>query len=167
MTRRFGSERDPTGAAPFMLDEVAWPLRSPKRTTGSVDGYHPRVLGDRAFAAFIPVRDLSRARSFYGEVLGLRVREEGPYAVVLDAGGTTLRLTRVDGLQPQPFTVAGWQVLDMETSIDEMTSRGVHFIRYEGMDQDAKGTWSTPSGDQVAWFMDPDGNTLSLTCIPR
>src|SRR5450631_1544112 len=115
--------------------------------------------------AFIPVRDLSAAQSFYGVPLGLRVAEEGPYAVVLDAGGTMLRLTQVDDLQPQPFTIAGWRVLDMGKSIDTLSARGVAFIRYEGMDQDAKGIWSTPGGDQVAWFKDLDGNTLSLTCF--
>jgi len=115
--------------------------------------------------AFIPVSDLSAARSFYEDVLGLRVSDEDPYAVVLDAGGTMLRLAQVDGLRPQPFTVVGWQVLDMGTSIDSLASRGVDFISYEGMDQDEKGIWSTPGGDQVAWFNDPDGNTLSLTCF--
>ena len=61
--------------------------------------------------AFIPVSDLSAARSFYSGVLGIQVAEESPYAVVMDAGGTMLRLTQVDGLRPQPFTVAGWRVL--------------------------------------------------------
>jgi len=74
-----------------------------------------------------------------------------------------LRLTQVDELRPQPFTIAGWRVPDMSESIDTLTARGVTFIRYEGMDQDAKGVWSTPGGDQVAWFKGPDGNTLSLT----
>jgi catechol 2,3-dioxygenase-like lactoylglutathione lyase family enzyme len=134
-------------------------------TTGSVNGYDRPVLGNRPLMAFIPVRDLGAAQSFYREVLGLRVTEEGPYAVVLDAGGTVLRLTQVDGFQPQPFTVAGWRVLDMEASIDSLATRGVDFISYEGMDQNEKGIWSTPDGDQVAWFKDPDGNTLSLTCF--
>lgn len=133
--------------------------------TASVTGYHQRMLGDRPLMAFIPVSDLSAARSFYEDVLGLRVSDEDPYAVVLDAGGTMLRLAQVDGLRPQPFTVVGWQVLDMGTSIDSLASRGVDFISYEGMDQDEKGIWSTPGGDQVAWFNDPDGNTLSLTCF--
>ena len=115
--------------------------------------------------AFIPVRNLNAAQSFYGDVLGLPVREAGPYAVVLDAGGTMLRLAQVDDLQPQPFTIAGWQVPDMGTSIDSLESRGIDCIRYEGMDQDERGIWSTPGGDQVAWFNDPDGNTLSLTCF--
>jgi hypothetical protein len=34
---------------------------------------------------------------------------------------------------------------------------------YEGMDQDPAGVWTTPGGDQIAWFRDPDGNVLSLT----
>jgi hypothetical protein len=30
------------------------------------------------------------------------------------------------------------------------------------MDQDEDGVWTAPNGAQVAWFKDPDGNTLSL-----
>jgi extradiol dioxygenase family protein len=123
------------------------------------------MLGDRPLMAFIPVRDLTVARSFYGELLGLAATEESPYAVVLDAGGTMLRLTQVDDFDAQSFTIAGWQVLDMRTSIDALAARGVAVVRYEGLDQDATGIWSTPGGDQVAWFKDPDGNTLSLTCF--
>jgi len=123
------------------------------------------VLGDRPLMAFIPVGDLATARSFYGDVLGLGVTEENPYAVVLDAGGAMLRLAQVDDLRAQPFTIAGWQVPDLELSIDGLQRRGVSFIRYEGMDQDARGIWTTPGGDRIAWFHDPDGNTLSLTCF--
>jgi catechol 2,3-dioxygenase-like lactoylglutathione lyase family enzyme len=45
----------------------------------------------------------------------------------------------------------------------ELAARGVTFTRYEGMDQDGDGVWTAPGGDRVAWFTDPDGNTLSLT----
>jgi predicted enzyme related to lactoylglutathione lyase len=44
-----------------------------------------------------------------------------------------------------------------------MTARGVAFTRYEGMDQDAHGVWTSPAGGRIAWFRDPDGNVLSLT----
>lgn len=125
------------------------------------------MLGGRPLTAFIPVTDLGAARSFYGDVLGLRVDEVTPYAVVLDAGGTVVRLTLVDGLRLHPFTIAGWQVPDMGRSIENLASRGVGSIRYEGMDQDDDGIWVTPAGDQVAWFNDPDGTTLSLTCLAR
>ncbi len=121
------------------------------------------MLDTRRLMAFVPVGDLGAARSFYVDILGLGVTEETPYAVVLDAAGTMLRLTQVDDLRPQPFTIAGWQVPDMESAIEVLGDRGVVFIRYDGLDQDANGIWSTPGGDQVAWFTDPDGNTLSLT----
>jgi catechol 2,3-dioxygenase-like lactoylglutathione lyase family enzyme len=113
--------------------------------------------------AFIPVSDLPTATAFYSDVLGLTVTEETPFAVVLEAGGTMLRLTPVDDLRPQPFTIAGWQVSDMDASIEALATRGVAFLRYDGLDQDVSGIWSTPGGDRVAWFRDPDGNTLSLT----
>src|SRR6202034_2177162 len=103
------------------------------------------------------------ARHFYGDVLGLPVLEESPFAVVVDAMGTMLRLTEVEDLRVQAFTIAGWQVPDMRAAIDSLTAVGVIFIRYEAMDQDDRGVWTTPGGDQVAWFSDPDGNTLSLT----
>jgi len=123
------------------------------------------MLGDLPLMAFVPVSSLSSAQAFYRDVLGLPVNEAGPYAVVLDAGGTVLRLVRVDAFRPQPFTIAGWQVPEMEATIDRLASRGVACIRYEGMDQDERGIWSAPGGDRVAWFNDPDGNTLSLTCF--
>ena len=122
------------------------------------------MLTTASFMAFIPVSDLPSARSFYGEVLGLQVGGENPpFAVILNSGGTMLRLTQVENHQPQPFTIAGWEVPDIGATVDALVSRGVTFTRYDGMDQDERGIWTTPGGDQVAWFKDPDGNTLSLT----
>jgi len=125
------------------------------------------MLEDKPFMAFIPVTELAGARAFYEGVLGLRVTDENPYALVVDAGGTMLRLTKVDALQPQPFTMAGWAVADIGHVIDELVDRGVAFVRYDGMEQDERAVWSTPNGDQIAWFRDPDGNTLSLTCFAK
>jgi len=123
------------------------------------------VLTAAPFMAFIAVTDLASARSFYGEVLGLHVEEANPFAVTLHSAGTTVRLTQVEHHQPQGFTVGGWEVPDLGATIDDLVSRGVTFTRYDGMDQDERGMWTTPSGDQVAWFKDPDGNTLSLTTL--
>jgi catechol 2,3-dioxygenase-like lactoylglutathione lyase family enzyme len=121
------------------------------------------MLGDATFMAFIPVSDLAAARDFYGSTLGLPVLEASPYALVVDANGTMLRLTPVGDLRAQPFTIAGWRVADIEAVVDALSTLGVAFTRYEGMDQDERGIWTTPGGDRVAWFADLDGNTLSLT----
>lgn len=113
--------------------------------------------------AFVPVTDLDRAVEFYGSVLGLAHEETTPFAAVFRAGSVMLRATLVDSLQPQPFTVLGWAVPDIAATVAEFSGRGVEFTRYEGMGQDAAGIWTTPGGDRVAWFRDPNGNTLSLT----
>jgi catechol 2,3-dioxygenase-like lactoylglutathione lyase family enzyme len=120
-------------------------------------------LGSAPIIAFVPVRDIAVARRFYVSTLGLSPTEESPFALVVDANGTMVRITPVPDLQPQPFTIAGWSVPDMESTVDALVSRGVTFNRYAGMEQDARGIWDAPSGDRVAWFADPDGNTLSLT----
>ena len=123
----------------------------------------PTALESAAPIAFLPSEDLDRSRRFFGDLLGLPVEEVSAFACVLRAGPTMLRVTRVDGLRPQPFTVFGWQVPDLAATVAELTRAGVRMLHYEGLGQDADGVWATPDGALVAWFRDPDGNTLSLT----
>jgi catechol 2,3-dioxygenase-like lactoylglutathione lyase family enzyme len=121
------------------------------------------MLGSVPVMAFVPSTDLDRSRRFYEGTLGLPVSEVTPFACVLRAGGTVLRITKVDDLRPQPFTVLGWAVPDIRHIVRSLATRGVEFTRYPGMGQDSDGIWATPGGDLVSWFTDPDGNTLSLT----
>jgi catechol 2,3-dioxygenase-like lactoylglutathione lyase family enzyme len=121
------------------------------------------MLADAAVVALVPALDLDRARAFYEGALGLSVEDLNDFALVLRGGGTMVRVTRVETLNPQPFTVLGWIVADIGQTVIGLRDRGVEFRRYDGMDQDERGVWRTPSGGQVAWFADPDGNTLSLT----
>jgi catechol 2,3-dioxygenase-like lactoylglutathione lyase family enzyme len=121
------------------------------------------MLGNAPVMVFIAVTDIGMAREFYESTLGLSVVEESPFALVVDANGTKLRITPVPELQPQPFTVAGWEVPDIEATVGALAARGVRFNRYDSMDQGPNGVWASPNGDLVAWFVDPDGNTLSLT----
>jgi catechol 2,3-dioxygenase-like lactoylglutathione lyase family enzyme len=123
----------------------------------------PIMLTAAPFIGFIPVRDLRIARPFYEETLGLRVVDDTPFALVVDAHGTMVRVTPVPDPVIQPFTIAGWNVPDIEEAVRSLTAKGVRFTRYDGMQQDDLGIWEAPSGDRVAWFTDPDGNTLSLT----
>lgn len=114
--------------------------------------------------AFAPSTDLARSCSFYGQLLGLHVAEQTPFALVIDTPGTQLRVTLVHELKPQPFTVLGWQVESLEESVRVLRDRGVQFLRYPGMnDNHPLAIWTAPSGAQIAWFNDPDGNVLSLT----
>jgi catechol 2,3-dioxygenase-like lactoylglutathione lyase family enzyme len=121
------------------------------------------MLESSDLVAFVAATDLDRARVFYEQTLGLRVLEQSDFAVVLDANGTMLRVTAVGQVAHAGYTVLGWQVRDIAVSARALADQGVTFLRYEGMSQDDDGIWTAPSGDKVAWFADPDGNTLSLT----
>lgn len=113
--------------------------------------------------AFVATTDAARARAFYEGALGLAITEDSPFALVANAGGTMLRIQKVEKLTPQPFTMLGWHVSNIEKTMTELGMKGVTFERYEFLEQDAQGVWSTPDGAKIAWFKDPDGNTLSLT----
>jgi catechol 2,3-dioxygenase-like lactoylglutathione lyase family enzyme len=121
------------------------------------------MLEHSALIGFVGVSDLGRARRFYGDTLGLPITEESPFALTANANGTMLRLTPVEQPVAAPYTILGWSVADIVSMIDQLTARGVHFTRYEGMGQDERGVWTAPGGAKIAWFPDPDGNNLSLT----
>lgn len=121
------------------------------------------MLESSHLVAFAGATDLERARAFYEQVLGLPVAEQNDFACVLDANGTMLRITAVPQVRRAGYTVLGWRVTDIAAAVRGLVARGVVFLRYDGMDQDSDGVWTTPGGDKVAWFADPDGNILSLT----
>ncbi len=121
------------------------------------------MLDTAPIVVFVPATNLELARRFYEGTLGLTVEEVTSFACVLRARDTMMRITKVDDLRPQPFTVLGWAVPEIRHVVRDLAARGVEFTRYEGMGQDGDGIWTTPGGDLVAWFTDPDGNTLSLT----
>jgi len=120
------------------------------------------MLESSTAVAFVATADLDRAHEFYGGVLGLPVVERTDFANVYDAGGTPLRVTRVDQPAAANYTVLGWIVSDIGGAVAELARRGVQFERYPGVAQDGEGVWTAPDGSLIAWFRDRDGNTLSL-----
>jgi catechol 2,3-dioxygenase-like lactoylglutathione lyase family enzyme len=123
------------------------------------------MLGSASPIAFLPSTDLDRSRHFFADRLGLVVEEVTPFACVVRVGTTMLRVTKVDQLHVQPFTVFGWAVQDIHAVVAGLGGAGITCLRYDGMDQDVAGVWTTPGGDRIAWFRDPDGNILSLTQV--
>jgi catechol 2,3-dioxygenase-like lactoylglutathione lyase family enzyme len=119
---------------------------------------NPKVM------TFIATRDRAKSTVFYGEVLGFTQLSEDDFAVVFDLNGTRLRISTVQDHEPKPHTVLGWDVPNIVESVKALKAKGIAFNMYEGFGQDALGIWTTPgSSTQVAWFLDPDGNNLSLT----
>jgi len=123
------------------------------------------MLGSSKVVAFVATAAPARARAFYADSLGLSLVSEDSFALVFDAGGTTLRVSIVQEVRPAGYTVLGWMVPDISVAVRDLAQRGVAFQRYDGLKQNAQGIWTAPSGARVAWFHDPDGNTLSLTQV--
>ena len=121
------------------------------------------MLADKSLKAFVPTLMPDKAKKFYRDILGLRLLGEDNYALEFDANGTLLRVIIVPELKPHPFTVLGWNVPDIYSTIKSLNKKGIYCETYEFMEQDQSGVWTSPSGAKVAWFKDPDGNLLSLT----
>lgn len=121
------------------------------------------AFGSYDIIAFVATSKPDAARTFYRDTLGLRLVSEDPFALVFDAHGTMLRVTTVKELRPAGYTVLGWEVPDIAAAARRLQDAGVQLQRFPGLDQDEQGVWTSPSGAQIAWFKDPDGNTLSIT----
>jgi predicted enzyme related to lactoylglutathione lyase len=121
------------------------------------------LANSKAFSGFA-FDDLDKAKEFYGETLGLKttVLDEENGLLQLDLAGDrpTLAYLKPD-FEPATYTILNFPVDDIDAAVDELTSRGVSFERYEGFDQDEKGI-SRGNGPNIAWFKDPAGNILSV-----
>lgn len=126
-------------------------------------GRKESVLGSQKLMAFVATRDPGQAKVFYRDTLGLKLLSEDHFALVFDAAGTMLRVTTVQEVAVGQYTVLGWQVPNIVRTAKDLQEAGVILERYAGMQQDELGIWNSPSGARVAWFKDPDGNTLSIT----
>jgi len=121
------------------------------------------MLEDKKLKAFVPTVDPEKSRDFYMNVLGLTLLSEDQYGMEFISNGAMLRITTVQKLTPQPFTVLGWDVVDLPSVILSLAKKGIEFERYNFIEQDIVGIWTAPGGVRVAWFKDPDGNLLSLS----
>ena len=74
-----------------------------------------------------------------------------------------IRIAKTPDFTPAPYTVMGWEVGDIGAVARWLAGRGVAFEKYPFVQDRELGIWTTPNGDKVAWFKDPDGNVLSVS----
>lgn len=125
----------------------------------------------QAFSGF-SVDSIENVKDFYGQTLGLNteVSEEGGMPMLtlhLATGGDVIVYPKGEGHQPATFTVLNFPVENIDEAVDELTSRGVEFLKYdnEWIKTDEKGisrSNSPEDGPNIAWFTDPAGNILSV-----
>lgn len=113
--------------------------------------------------SFIATVNSVNSRHFYESILGFKCLSDDSFALVFELGDTTLRIQKVESIPEINYTVLGWQVDNIRQCVIELSGKGVRFEKFSKLPQDDLGVWSAPGGASVAWFKDPDGNSLSLT----
>jgi catechol 2,3-dioxygenase-like lactoylglutathione lyase family enzyme len=129
------------------------------------------MLEQATVATRLPVQDISRARAFYAEKLGLEPVDEQPGALLYRCGGSEFALFTSAGTASGKHTQMVWHVDDIEAVVKELRARGVVFEEYDvpglkTVNGIAEGAGGWPSkgdkGLRAAWFRDSEGNLLSL-----
>jgi predicted enzyme related to lactoylglutathione lyase len=118
-----------------------------------------------AFSGF-SVDDIDAAAAFYGETLGLAVTRNamGILDIELPGGAAVIAYPK-DDHTPAGFTILNFVVDDIDVAVDELAASGIAMERYDGMPQDEKGVLrgkAADMGPDIAWFLDPAGNVLSV-----
>jgi len=120
------------------------------------------MLQQSPLYAYIPAKDLARARQFYEGKLGLKPKAEIAGGVHYDfGGGTGAFLYPTPNAGTSKASQAFWQVADIRNEVAEMKSRGVVFEDYDMPGKDADGI-VTNGGAMAAWFKDSEGNIMAL-----
>jgi catechol 2,3-dioxygenase-like lactoylglutathione lyase family enzyme len=121
------------------------------------------MLASGRLIGFVPTKDSKRARDFYEGKLGFQFVSDDQFALVMQAGENMIRIAKAKDFTPAQYTAMGWEVTDVEAMVKWLNGRGVKFEKYSFVEDRELGIWTTPNGDKVAWFKDPDGNVLSLS----
>ncbi|MGP0221560.1 MULTISPECIES: VOC family protein [unclassified Paenarthrobacter] len=123
------------------------------------------MLKDQQVGAVLPALDLGRARAFYSEKLGLE--PENPDAddnlQYRCGNGTGFFIYQTPNAGSAKNTQMGWMVDDVAASVAELREKGVTFEDYDqpGLKTD-NGIARMPDGSAAAWFLDTEGNILSI-----
>ena len=116
----------------------------------------------KAFSSF-SVKDVQKAKEFYGQILGIKVAEMQEGLDLNLAGGSHVFLYPKPNHTPASFTVLNFPVDDIEEAVSELNSLGISLEKYNQPDlkTDARGIMRSDDM-QIAWFKDPSGNILSV-----
>jgi catechol 2,3-dioxygenase-like lactoylglutathione lyase family enzyme len=112
---------------------------------------------------FVLTKDYEQARAFYEGKLGFDFVSLDQFALVMRAGENMIRIVKMPDFVPLRSTVLGWEVGDVEAVVGWLVGRGVAMEKYPWVQDKERGIWTTPDGNKVAWFKDPDGNVLSVS----
>jgi catechol 2,3-dioxygenase-like lactoylglutathione lyase family enzyme len=119
------------------------------------------MLSNATAFSGLSARDIGEEKAFYADTLGLKVTEENGMLMLDLSGGQRVLVYPKEDHQPASYTALNFEVPDINAAVDDLASRGVDFLRYEGFPQDERGIMRE-YGPPIAWFADPAGNVLAL-----
>jgi predicted enzyme related to lactoylglutathione lyase len=156
----FGTLLDPDGnyVQIIQLSEEYLAANSRPGSTVHSEGTPVMFENTKAFSGF-SVDDIPKAKTFYGQTLGLRVSEDNGMLVLHVAGDRDILVYPKDNHTPATYTILNFPVTDIEAAVEELSNRGVQFEHYEGLDEKSI---NRQGGPLIAWFTDPAGNVLSV-----
>jgi len=122
------------------------------------------MLGNSTAAATVAVRNANAAKAYYRDTLRLKIAQDlGPDSFLCEAGSSMILVYQRPNHKPSEATIVSFQVADLDKEVAELRSKGVTFQEYDmpGL-KTVNGVATMPSGVKAAWFIDPDGNIISL-----
>jgi catechol 2,3-dioxygenase-like lactoylglutathione lyase family enzyme len=125
-----------------------------------------KMLDSAKLVGFVPTSDYEKARAFYEGKLGFKFVSLDQYALVMQVGAHRIRISKVPNYKPLQGTILGWEVENIEATAKWLGDRGVATEKFPFVQDRELGIWTTPNGDKVAWFKDPDGNILGVSQHP-
>jgi catechol-2,3-dioxygenase len=121
------------------------------------------MLADHPIDPMILATDLSVAREFYGDRIGLEVLIESDDFLTFKCGGDSrLVVTRSSTGTSEPQTKASWRVTDLAAELAELRSRGVEVEDYDEPGPTTVDGIADVGFALAAWFVDPHGNSIGL-----
>lgn len=117
-----------------------------------------------AFSGFA-VNNIQKAKEFYEKTLGMDVSENRGMGILTlrVQNGAPVLIYPKPNHTPATFTILNIPADNIDEAVDELTKRGVSFIKYNEAEikTDEKGVMRG-NGPNIAWFKDLAGNILSV-----
>jgi predicted enzyme related to lactoylglutathione lyase len=121
------------------------------------------MLRTAPIRAYIPALDVSRARKFYEQTVGLTAKEEYAGGVIYECGGAEVFMYPTSNAGTSKASQAYWQVADVEAEVADLKGRGVVFEEYDMPGVTMRNSIATGGGAKTAWFKDTEGNILAIS----
>jgi predicted enzyme related to lactoylglutathione lyase len=121
------------------------------------------MLKNAPIRAYIPALDISRARKFYEQIVGLTPKKEYAGGVIYECGGCEVFMYPTNNAGTSRASQAFWQVTDVEAEVADLKARGVVFEEYDMPGIKMVNSIASGGGAKTAWFKDTEGNILAVS----